>query len=440
MQDFISGLHGSAIRPNDIEYETARRIWNAKYDRFPGLIVPCVDAVDVQRSVMFADSEKLLVAVRGGGHSFAGHSVCDGGLVIDLSRMKTSVLSAERNTVRAQPGLTGIELNEVTQRVGLAMVLGGCGSVGIGGFTLGGGEGSLSGKYGLSCDNLISADVVTADGRLVTASSDRNSDLFWGLRGGSGNFGVVTSFLFRAHPLTNVVAGQLIYDVAQAQTTMRAYRNFAPTAPDELTTGLTWTFLKDGPALLIHALYAGSEESGSKVLRELRALGKAKADTITAVSYHAFNRANSGPPPGFASTVRTGFVSDLPNEMIDEICEIGAHIPPAAELEMFHLHGKVSSVPLSETAFPLRYPGFDCFAAAAWLRPDQREPVTRWVDRFGQVLTPYTSGAYVNMLNDDESNRVRAAYGKQYERLAAVKRRYDPNNLFRLSPNIVPAA
>jgi FAD/FMN-containing dehydrogenase len=439
IRDFISGLHGSVIRPTDKEYDASRRIWNAKYDRFPGLIVRCVDASDVRRTVQFAHSEKILVAVRGGGHSFAGHSTCDGGLVIDLSRMKGHVMSVKRKTVRAQPGLTGIELDERTQRVGLALVLGGCGTVGIGGFTLGGGEGSLSGKYGLSCDNLLSAEVVTADGRLVTASADENTDLFWALRGGGGNFGVVTSFLFRAHPLTNVVAGRLIYDVTQAPAVMRAYRDFASTAPDELTTGLTWTLLKDGPAFLIHAVYAGNETSGSRVLRNLRRLGKPKADTIAGASYLAFKKSNIGPPSGFPSTVRTAFVRDLPNELIDVICEIGARIPPAAEMEMFHLHGRVSRVSLSETAFPLRDAGFDCFAAAAWLRPDQREPVSRWVQSFGEILSPHAIGAYVNMLNDDEANRVRNAYGKQYIRLAALKKRYDPNNLFRLNPNITPA-
>ena len=439
LRDFVSGLHGSTIRPTDRTYETARRIWNAKFDRLPGLIVRCADKADVKRAVDFARAENLLIAVRGGGHSFAGHSTCDGGLVIDLSRMKALQINRQQRLVRAQPGLLASELDAATQRVGLAMVLGGCGSVGIGGFTLGGGEGDLSGKFGLSCDNLISADVVLSDGRSVTASAHQNADLFWALRGGGGNFGIVTSFLFRAYSLTHVFAGQLIYDVAEAPSVMRAYREYALSAPDALSTGLTFTLLKDGPALVIHAVYAGDELSAVPVLRSLRKLAKPKADTIAPVSYVAFKTANGGPPPGFPSTVRTGFLRALPDGVIEAISEVGARVPPAAQLEMFHLHGAVSRVTLSDTAFPLREPGFDCFAAAAWLAPAQRDAVYNWVQSFWDAVRPHAGGAYTNMLNDEESERVKEAYGQQYARLAVLKNRFDPLNLFRLNPNIKPS-
>jgi hypothetical protein len=439
IRDFVSGLHGSALRPTDQAYGSARRIWNAKFDRLPGLIVRCADQADVKRAVDFARAENLLVAVRGGGHSWAGYSTCDGGLVIDLSGMKQLHVDRQERVVRAQPGLLGSELDAATQRVGLAMVLGGCGSVGIGGYTLGGGEGDLNGKFGLSCDNLLSADVVLADGRSVTASARENADLFWALRGGGGNFGIVTSFLFRAYALTNVFAGQLIYDVAQAPAVLRAYREYALSAPDALTAGLTFTFLKDGPVLLLHAVYAGDEASAAPVLRSLRKLAKPKADTIAAVSYLAFKTASAGPPPGFPSTVRTAFLPTLRDEVIDAISEVGAHVPPAAELEMFHLHGAVSRVPLLDTAFPLRQPGFDCFAAAAWLAPDQRDAAYTWVRRFWDAVRPHASGAYTNMLNDEEGERVKEAYGRQYGRLALLKNRFDPLNLFRLNPNIKPA-
>ncbi len=440
IRDFIAGLHGSVLRRADQAYESARRVWNAKFDRFPGLIVRCANTTDVKRAIDFARTENLLIAVRGGGHSFAGHSSCDGGLVIDLSRMKGLQIDAQRHMVRAQPGLLGNELDLATQQAGLAMVLGGCGSVGVGGFTVGGGEGALSGKYGLSCDNLLSAEVVLADGRVVTASADKHGDLFWALRGGGGNFGVVTSFQFRAYPLTQVIAGRLIYDITQARAVMRAYRAFAPSAPDELTAGFTFSLSKDGPVLRLQAVYAGGEASAAPVIAALRKLAKAKADTITPVSYLAFKNADPGPPPGFPSTVRTAFLAELPDEAIDAISEVGAQIPRAAEIEMFHLHGAVSRVALESSAFPLRQPGFDCFAAAAWLAPGQRQAVSGWVQRFWKAVRPHASGAYTNMLSDDEGDRVKDAYGRQYARLAALKKRYDPHNLFRLNPNILPAA
>ncbi len=434
IRDFASGLHGALIRPVDPAYDSARRIWNARFDARPALIVRCADDEDVRRAVQFAQAEKLLVAVRGGGHSMAGHSVCEGGLVIDLSPMKGLHIDADGRTVRCQPGLLASELDEATQKVGLAMVLGGCGTVGIGGFTLGGGEGALSNKYGLGCDNLLSADVLLADGRAVTASSGDHADLLWALRGGGGNFGVVTSFRLRAHALTRVTAGRLIYDIAQAPSVMRAYRRFSPSAPDELTVGLGFTQLPDGPVFLLHAVYAGTEASATPILRGLRQLGRARVDTIALVPYLAFKKANLGPPPGFPTTVGTGFLPDLADELIDGVSEVGARVPPAAEMELFHLHGAVSRVPLPATAFPLRRPGFDCYAIAGWLSASQRDAVVAWVQSFSDLIGRHSSGAYVNMLDETGNNRAKAAYGGHYARLAALKKKYDPNNVFRLNP------
>jgi hypothetical protein len=438
VRNFATALRGSLLRPVDAEYESARRIWNARFDRRPGLIVRCADAADVQRAVDFARTENLLVAVRGGGHSFAGHSACDGGLVVDLSGMKSVQVDRQRAVVHAQPGLVARELDAATRDAGLAMVLGGCGSVGIAGFTLGGGEGALSGKYGLSCDNLLSADLVLADGRLVSASALENPDLFWALRGGGGNFGIVTSLRFRAHPLTDVVAGRLVYEVGQAPAVLRGYRAYAPSAPDEVTAGLTFTMVEGAPALVLGLVHAGDAASAAPVLRTLRSFAKPRADTIVPMSYHEFHLASPGPPPGFPSTTKGAFLLDVSDEVIDAVTAVGAAVPPGAELEMNHLHGAVSRVPLADTAFPLRRPGFDCFAAAAWLEPAQRAAAVGWVQRFFEAVRPHSSGAYVNLLNDDEGERVRAAYGPQYARLATLKRRYDPDNLFRLNPNILP--
>jgi FAD/FMN-containing dehydrogenase len=438
IRDFAAGIHGSVLRPTDTGYEAARRIWNGRFDRRPGLIVRCADTPDVKRAVDFVRDENLLVAVRGGGHSFAGQSTCDGGVVIDLSRMKGVQIDRERRIVHAEPGLLGSELDTLTRDARLAMVLGGCGSVGIGGFTLGGGEGAISSKYGLGCDNLLSATVVLANGQLVSASAEENPDLFWGLRGGGGNFGVVTSFRFRAHALTDVVAGRLVYDISQAPSVIRAYRAFAPSAPDEMTAGFTFTMVQRTPALVLGVVYAGDATSAAPVLRTLRSFAKAKADTIVPVSYHEFHLAGGGPPPGFPSVTKGAFLVDLPDAVIDAVTTLGAAVPPGGELEMNHLHGAISRVPLADTAFPLRRPGFDCFAAAAWLEPAQRDAVVGWVQRFYDAVHPYSSGAYVNLLSDDEVERVAEAYGPQHARLVALKKKYDQGNLFRLNPNIRP--
>jgi FAD/FMN-containing dehydrogenase len=437
---FAAGFHGSLLRPTDPEYESSRRIWNARFDRHPSLIARCADTADVQRTVDFARAEHLLVAVRGGGHSFAGHGVCDGGLVLDLSRMKALQIDRQQRVIGAGPGLLSSELDAATRETGLAMVLGGCGSVGIGGFTLGGGEGALSGKYGLSCDNLLSADVVLADGRLVSASSEKNADLFWGLRGGGGNFGVVTSFRFRAHPVTKVVAGQLVYDLTQAPAVLRAYRAFAPSAPDELTADFAVSRVERAPALVLSVVHAGDAASAAPVLRTLRSFAKGKADTIAPVSYHDYQLASPGPPAGFPTIARGGFLPHLSDEVIDAVIAVGAETPPAAEFEMNHLHGAVSRVPLAETAFPLRQPGFDCFAIAGWLNPGEHDAAVGWVQRFFDAVRAHARGAYVNVLNEDEGERVRASYGPQFARLAALKRKYDPENFFRFNPNILPAA
>jgi FAD/FMN-containing dehydrogenase len=439
IRDFASSVHGTVIYPSDSNYDVARRIWNGRFDRRPELIVRCADAGDVKRTVDFARAEKLLVAVRGGGHSFAGHSVCDGGIVIDLSVMKGVEIDARQRVVRVEPGLVVRELDSATQKAGLAMVLGGCGSVGIGGFTLGGGEGALCGKYGLSCDNLLSAEAVLADGRRVTASADDNADLFWALRGGGGNFGVVTSFRLRAHPLTQVMAGRLIYDLGEASRVMRAYREFATSAPDELTAGFAFGTKEKGPELALDILYAGDPQSAAPVLRRLRSLANVRADTIALVSYHEYRLATPAIPAGFPTLTRGAFLPELPDEVIAALVALGAEITPAADLELFHIHGAVSRVPLGDTAFPLRQPGYDCFAIGGWLAPAQRDAVVRWVERFWDAVRPYARGVYVNELADDEGDRVESAYGKQYPRLAALKKKYDPDNFFRMNPNIVPA-
>ena len=439
VRDFGAGFHGTLIRPADAEYDSARMIWNARFDRRPGIIARCADPADVQRAVQFARAERLLVAVRGGGHSFAGYSVCDGGLVIDLSRLKSLQIDRERGVVTVAPGLLFSEINAATEPASLAIITGGCPRVGIAGFTLSGGEGPLNGKHGLSCDNLLSADVVLADGRAVTASHDENPDLFWALRGGGGNFGVVTSFRLRAHPVTTVVAGELVYELAQARAVLREFRAFAPSAPDELDAGFGFRARQDGVVCHLSVTYLGDAASAEPALGALRKLATPIGDTIKPVSYFAGRTGGPrGGGPRVPSITGTAFLRDLSDEGIDAIIEVGARTPPTGDLEINHLHGAVSRVPLETTAFPLRQPGFDCFAAAAWLAPAHRDAIVAWVRSFDDSVGPYAAGAYVNMLATDDAARVRAAYGGQYARLAQLKRRYDPENFFRLNANVQP--
>jgi FAD binding domain/Berberine and berberine like len=439
LRNFADGLHGSLVLPADRDYESARHIWNARFDRRPGFIVRCADAADVKHSVDFARGVGLVVAVRGGGHSFAGYSTCDDGLVIDLSKMKDLRIDVARREVRVQPGLVFSEIDAATQKVELAMVTGGCGSVGVSGFTLGGGEGSLSTKYGLGCDNLLSADVVLADGRFVTASLHENSDLFWALRGGGGNFGIVTSFLFRAYPVTTILAGHLLYNLKQTPDILRAYSDFAPTASDDLNAGFSFSRDKTGPVFSLDVEYFGDATSAEPLLRKLRSFGKPVTDTIRAISYIEYKNGSSGPPPGFSSTARTGFLPQLKDDVIEAITAIGANVPPGAVFDLYHMHGAITRVPLEETAFPLRRPGFDSFVAAGWTAPEQRDSVVRWAQSYWDAIRPYANGAYTNMLEDEGQERVKEAYGEQYRRLSIIKKKYDSQNFFHLNPNIIPA-
>jgi FAD/FMN-containing dehydrogenase len=437
--DFVSAIHGTVLRPTDAGYDEARRVWNARFDRHPALIARCVDAADVQRSVQFARAQRLAIAVRGGGHSFAGHSTCDGGVVIDLSTMKGIRVDSDRHLITVQPGVVSRELAVASQSAGLAPILGGCSDVGIGGFTLGGGEGSLSPMFGLACDNLVSADVVLADGRRVTASAIDNADLFWGLRGGGGNYGIVTSFRIRAHPVTRVVSGALMYELSRAASVMRAYRDFASSAPDALDAGFSFGRDAGGPRLALRIDYAGTPEAADSVLRTLRGSVRPRTDTIAPVAYHDLKR-EPGPPAGFASITTGAFLPDLSDDTIDALVALAAGIPPGADVELNHLHGAITRVPLTESAFPLRQAGFDTFVAAAWLKPEQQAAVVEWVDRVAGVLRQHATGAYVNVLNEHDANRVADVYGAQYARLAALKKKYDPGNTFRLNANVVPAS
>jgi len=285
ISDFRAAIQGQVIAPGDPLYDVARRVWNTKYDRYPGIIARCANTTDITRAVEFARSENLLVAVRSGGHSGAGHSTCDGGLVIDLGGMTGIEIDKTNRIAHLDTGLLCAHVDAVTAPSGLAMVLAAYPTVGIGGFTLGGGEGLLQRKYGLACDNVLSAEVVLADGRLVTASPNSNSDLYWGIRGGGGNFGVVTSMQVRLHPVGRMMSGVLLYDIAQMPEVLRRYRDFELGSPDEVVSGMSFSNSAEGPVLVIFGDYVGDLDKAESALAPLRAIGKPFEDTISPKSY-----------------------------------------------------------------------------------------------------------------------------------------------------------
>jgi len=435
---FAEGFRGRLIRPTDGAYDSARRVWNARFDKRPGIIARCDGVEDVVRAVDFARNQSLLTAVRAGGHSSAGHSVCDGGVVIDLSGMRTLSMDPRRRIVHAEPGLRVGEVDQATQGAGLAAVLAECPSVGLGGFTVGGGEGMLMSKYGLACDNLLSAEVVLADGSVVTASPESDPDLFWAIRGGGGNFGIVTSFEYRLHPLTEVLAGPLVWDVTQGASVLKFYREFAASAPDELTTSARFVALPTGPAFLIATCYAGDISAGEEVLRPLRSFGNPVADMVAPMTYLQ-SQSMGGAPGGASSASKSGYLATLSDETIDSLQELANEAPPMFVMALAHLHGAVTSMQSGATAFPMREPGFDMWLMAVWQDPAQADAATEWINRaWGAVADPAGPG-YVNAMGTVPQERVRAAYGENYRRLAQLKRRYDPDNLFRMNQNVVPA-
>lgn len=439
VRDFQTAFRGAFIQPEDATYEQARRVYNARFDRHPGLIVRPVDAGDVSAAVSFARDERLVLAVRSGGHSYAGHSTCDGGLVIDLSQMKGLQIDSEGVVVRTQSGFTTEELDRAADEAGLVLALAETPSVGISGLILGGGICWLSSALGTASDNLVSARVVLADGRIVTASAKENPDLFWALRGGGGNFGIVTEFTLQAHRLPQVVGGMLAFDLGQAPNVLKAWRDTISSAPDELQTGAQFFARPDFPGgamMGIRVLYAGSPESAEPWVRSLRALGKPLADTIAPQTYLAFQSQNPVAPTGWSNSIRAGFIREFADALADALPALTADGPPVWTFGAVHWHGAACRMPAEATAFPHREPGLSFLATALWQDPAEEQASIEWVERAWRTVAPYTHGVYVNLLEDEGQQRVLAAYKDNYARLVAIKEKYDPDNLFRLNHNI----
>jgi FAD/FMN-containing dehydrogenase len=413
------------------------------FDRRPALIARCAGTADVIRSVSFAGDNGLTVAVRGGGHSFPGHSVCDGGLVIDLSLMKGIRVDPSARTARAQPGVRWLEFDHETQAFGLATTGGTNSDTGIAGLTLGGGLGWLSGKYGLTVDNLISADVVTADGRLLTASATENQDLFWGLRGGSGNFGVVTSFEYRLHAVgPTILGGMVVHPLGKAKEVLRFYREFSKAAPDELTMyALLFNPPESDAMVALVCCYCGPLDKGHEVIRPVKSFGPPLQDLLGPMPYAAQQSlTDAGFPAGSLYYTKGGFMADLTDEAIEVFAEYAEIMPsPLSGVLVQTVRGAASRVDAEATAFPHRRFPYAPIIAAQWLDAADSEKNVGWARDFWKALQPFASGgAYVNDLGHDDEDRIRIAYGANYGRLAALKKKYDPDNFFRLNPNIKP--
>jgi FAD/FMN-containing dehydrogenase len=440
-----SALRGELIGSDHGSYEAARRVWNGNIERRPALIARCAGVADVQRAIGFARTHHLAVSLRGGGHSAPGYGTNDGGLVIDMAAMKGIQVDPAARTVRAQAGVLWRELDHETQAFGLATTGGTVSNTGIAGLTLGGGLGWLMGKHGLTVDNLIAADVVTADGEFRKASAKDNADLFWALRGGGGNFGVVTSFEYRLHPVTTVMGGLVLYPLDQARAVLRFYREFCRTLPDEAEAYSGLLTSPDGqPVAALILGYNGAIEDGTKVLAPARQFGRPLADLVGPTPYRVRQTMLDEPnaQPGLHRYWRSAFTEHISDGLIDTLVEGAAKFSsPLSALIFFYMHGAATRVPPGETAFAARRPQWDFDAIGQWTDGTQSPQHIAWVRALWGQLEPHLQGsAYVNHLAaDDRPEKVRASFGQNYERLRDLKAAYDPTNLFRMNANIVPA-
>jgi len=454
VEQFTAGLRGTALAPGSDGYDASRTIWNAMIDRKPGLIVECAGAADVARAVRFAREHDLLVSVRSGGHNIAGSAVCDGGLMISLARMKSIRVDPAARRAWVEPGNTLGDVDKETQAYALALPVGINSTTGIAGLTLGGGFGWLSRKHGLTIDSLISADVVTADGQLVRASAEENADLFWGIRGGGGNFGIVTAFEFALYPVgPEVLSGLIVHPISAAPDVLRQYRQFCAAAPDEVTV---WVVMRKAPplpflppevhgteVLVLAALYAGSMADGEKALAPLRAIGKPIADVISPHPFIGFQAAfDPLLTPGARNYWKSHDFLALDDGLLDSLLEYVGTLPdPQCEIFIAQMGGATNRVPTEATAYRHRDAEFVMNVHGRWDAAKHDDRCIGWCRSLFEAASSYaTGGVYVNFMTEEEVGRVQAAYGASYQRLVELKRKYDPTNLFRLNQNIRPDA
>ena len=447
-------FRGALLRPGEEGYDEARRVWNGAIDRHPALIARCVGADDVVEAVRFAGEHDLLVSVRGGGHAVAGHAVCDGGLMIDLSLMKAVRVDPETRTVRAAGGLLWSELDRATQQYGLATTGGVISHTGIGGLTLGGGLGHLMRRHGLTVDNLLAVDLVTADGSRLRVDAETEPELFWGLRGGGGNFGVATAFEYQLHPIgPMVLGGPAFWPIADAPEVLRFMRDFAPAAPDPLGMMIVLApapplpFLPreyyGKPVIGVAVVWTGDLAEGEKVVAPLRSIGTPIAELVRPVPYLFIQSLfDGGARHGTHYYWKAHRIPHLGDEVIDRLLAgVGRITSPMSQIGVWAVGGAASRVDPRATAVGAREVGYEVNVVAAWPPPNpERERHIEWVRSTWETLRPYSVGVYANFLSDEGASGIQAAYGERIARLTALKDRYDPTNFFRLNANIPSSA
>ncbi|TCR91667.1 FAD-binding oxidoreductase [Rhizobium sp. BK376] len=447
------GFRGALLTPDDPAYDETRAIWNGMIDKRPGIIFRCLGAADVIAAVKFARENKLLVSIRGGGHGIAGNAVCDGGVVIDLSQMRSVRVDQQARRARVEPGALLSDVDKETAAFGLALPTGINSTTGIAGLTLGGGFGWLTRKFGLTIDNLLSVDVVTADGQLLRASQEEHADLFWALRGGGGNFGVVTSFEFQLNELNpQVLAGLVVHSFDDAENILRDYREALEAAPDELTC---WVVMRHAPPLpflptewhgkkiLVLAMcYAGDVEEGKKATARLRGIGRPIADVVGPAPFAAWQQAfDPLLTPGARNYWKSQDFAALSDGAIDVLRQAVGKLPgPECEIFIGHVGGRAGRIAQDATAFPQRKSHFVMNVHARWREQSMDNPCIGWARELFEATKPHAIGtAYINFMPFDEGDRVQAAYGSNYRHLVEIKQRYDPLNLFRMNQNITPS-
>lgn len=442
--DLAVHFDGRLIRPDSAEYDAARTVWNAMIDRRPACIAVCKSVADVRRSIQFARAHNLTIAIRGGGHNAAGLSSCDGGLVIDLREMRDITVDPARKIARAGGGATWADFDKATAAHGLAATGGAVSSTGIAGLTLGGGLGWLMRSCGLACDNMIAADVVTADGRVVRASASENPDLFWALRGGGGNFGVVTSFEFQLHEVSTVLGGMLIYPLDRAPDVLHLYREVTRSAPDPLTVFAAMMHTPDGvPVVALAMCYNGPAAEGEKAIAMIRAFGAPMAGEVGPIPYAALqSMLDAGFPSGLQVHWRSEFAAALPDALIDALVRSFRNVKsPLSAILIEQFGGAVRRVADNATAFDQRDAAYNVVIVSRWVSRDDATSNVQWARATSDAAKPFGTGrVYVNYIGAGEGpERVRASFRpEKFTRLAAIKRKYDPENVFRMNQNIPP--
>ena len=444
IKDLRDSLRGELLVPGQDGYDPARRLWNGAFDKKPAVIARCAGAPDVRRAVQFASANGLVIAVRGGGHSLSCQSVCEGGLMIDLSPMKGVTVDPIAQTARVEPGVLLGQFDRATEVYGLATTAGTVSHTGVAGLTLGGGFGRIGRRFGLTCDNLLAANVITAEGTLVRASEKDNADLLWGLRGGGGNLGVVTSFEYQLHSVTpTMIGGHLIFPFAGGRDLLSAYADFVAGASDEMYVDAAIIPTPDGRILALDVCHSGTPAAAEKELTQLRRIGTPVHDGLASTTYVKLQcHLDANFPHGRGYYIKSGFVRTLTPQVIDAIVShLDAHPLPTGVVNIVHQGGAISRVKPEATAFWHRDTSHSVMLIGFWDEPSVATRCMQWVKNGWRDLEPLTKGFYVNEIaHDDPANHVLGTYGQNYPRLLALKRRYDAGNLFRMNANVTPQA